>query len=231
MKIEADCDILDHDDAKRAYVLQTAGSPETFVVAGPKLLQESTVWQRFGALLPGKKTKVAIVNGQRRPELLQSLAIDDGGTSLLASLPSPSLIFEDGEGNADAVAYSTAYKSIIVSFGGAFRVANEMTYVRAFDQNGVEQWKIAGKLPPREDSLIVGGFTKLAVFASGKYAVMAKTSAQTSSEIIDIRDGRTVLAVQGWPLAASRDSNVALFRGENGTLSLIELALPPEGQR
>ena len=106
MKIEADCDILDHDDAKRIYVLQTARSPESFVVSGPKVLQENTVWQRFGTLLPGKHNELAIVNGQRRPELLQSLATHNGAATLLARLPSQNLIFEDGEGSADSVAYS-----------------------------------------------------------------------------------------------------------------------------
>ena len=223
MKIEADCDILDHDDAKLIYVLKTAGSPEAFVVSGPKVFQESTVWQRFGALLPDKHAKLAIVNGQRRPELLQSLTASSGAPTLLARLPSPNLVFEDGEGSADAVAYSRAYKAIVVSFGGAFRVANEMTYVRAFDESGAEQWKMAGKLPPRDDKLIVGDFTKLAMFSSGRYALLAKTSARTSCEIIDLKDGAAVSAIGGWPLATSRDDSVALVRDGNGILSLIRL--------
>lgn len=231
MKIEADCDILDHDDAKRTYVLQTAGSPGSFVVEGPKVLQESTVWQKFGALLPDKRSKIAIVNGERRPELLQLLATDNGRTTPLARLPSPNLIFEDGEGSADAIAYSAIYKSIIVSFGGAFRVANEMTYVRAFNQNGIEQWKIVGKLPSRDDALIVGDFAKVTVFASGRYALMAKKSALPFCEIIDIQDGSTVSTVRGWPLATSRDGNIALLRDESGTLSLVEMPLAAKKQR
>jgi hypothetical protein len=123
MKIEADCDILDHDTAKRVYVLRTAGSPESFVVSGQNVLRESTVWQRFGALLPQTNAGLVIVDGEKRPELLQTLSSKGGHATLLARLPSPNLIFEDGEGSADGVAYSATYKLVIVSFGGAFRVA------------------------------------------------------------------------------------------------------------
>lgn len=228
MKIEADCDILDHDAANSVYVLRTAGSPDSFVVAGKNVLRESTVWQRFGALLPGRRARIAIVDGQKRPELLQTLALEDGGATVIARLPSPNLLFEDGEGDADGVAYSATYKSIIISFGGAFRVADEMTYVRAFSENGKERWKITGRLPPRDDGLIVGDFTKLIIFAAGRYALLAKSSDRNASQVINLEDGKAVSAIRGWPLAAARDSAVGLIKDESGTLSLINLDAPPQ---
>lgn len=133
MKIEADCDVIDHSAAGDVYVLQTPENPDSFVVSGPKLLRESTVWQRFGALLPknGRPSEVYIVDGQKRPELLQTMTFNNGRSSTIARLPSPNLLFENGEGDASDVLYSPIYGSVIVSFGGAFRVAEEMTYLRA----------------------------------------------------------------------------------------------------
>jgi hypothetical protein len=229
IKIEADCDVLDHDNGKNVYVLRTPASPDSFVVAGQNVLRESTVWQRFGALLPGKRAGLVIVDRQTRPELLQTLSIKDGRVTVIARLPSPNLLFEDGEGSADGVAYSATYKSVIVSFGGAFRVADEMTYVRAFSEDGKERWKIGGKLPPRNDGLIVGDFTKLIVFATGRYALLAKSSDRSASQIINLGDGKVVSAIRGWPLAAARDSAVGFVKDESGTLSLINLDAPPHG--
>jgi len=193
-------------------------------------MRESMIQQTFGALLPGKRDQLIIVDRRQRPELLQSLAIDSGVTTFLARLPSPNLIFEEGEGMAQAVAYSAAYRSIIISFSGVFRVANKMTYVRALDRNGVEQWRIAGQLPSRQNTMFVGDFAQLAIFASGRYALLAKESARNSCEIIDLKDGNTLSTVRGWPLAVSRDSSIALVREGNGTLSLIQLR-PMSGNR
>lgn len=116
-----------------------------------------------------------------------------------------------------------AYKTIVVSFGGAFRVANQMTYVRAFDETGAEHWKIEGNLPSRDSELIVGDAANLALFASGRYALFGKASTRNSCEIIDLKDGAAVSVIGGWPLATSRDNSVALVRDEDGTLSLIRI--------
>lgn len=231
MKTEADCDILDHDAAKNTYVLQTPLSSQSFVVQGKKIVRESAIFERFGALIPTKVGKLAIVNVQSRPELLQLLTTGTGDIKFLAILPSSNLIFEDSEGSAGAVKYSVAYKYVIVPFGGAFRVANKMTYVRAFTESGIEKWKIERKLPERTENRIVGEYVKLTFFASGRYALMAKTNEKSSSEIINLKNGATVANVDGWPLAASRDSSIALVREPSGTLSLIDLGPLTENRR
>jgi hypothetical protein len=105
-----------------------------------------------------------------------------------------------------------------------------MTYVRAFSEDGKEHWKIAGKLPSRENSLIVGDFANMTIFASGRYALLAKASARDSSQIIDLEDGRSISAIRGWPLAASRDAAAVFVKDESGNLTLINLgALPHSG--
>lgn len=228
VKIDADCDVIDHSSAGEMYVLQTPGSPDTFVVAGSKLLQESTVWQRFGAF-PAKGTapnQIYIADGQKRPELLQKLSLNNGRASTIATLPSPNLLFEDGEGDASSVSYSPTYRSIIVSFGGAFRVAEEMTYLRAFGESGKERWSIKGKLPSRDEGLIVGDFTRAMMFADGRYTLLAKTSDRHVTQIIDLENGRVTATIHGWPIAAARNAAVAFVKGEQGTLSLIRLDVP-----
>ncbi|MDR6790845.1 hypothetical protein J2Y58_004233 [Sphingomonas sp. BE138] len=228
MKIEADCDVIDHSGAGGVYILQTPGSPDTFVVAGSKVLRESTVWQRFGGLRPkdGQMAEMYMVNGQKRPELLQAMALDNGRSSTVARLPSPSLVFEDGEGSASDVLYSPVYRSVIVSFGGAFRVAREMTYLRAFDEKGRELWAIKGNLPPRDDSLIVGDFAKALVFGSGRYALLAKTSDRSAAQVIDLKTGESAMTLGGWPIAAARGAAIVLMKGEQGTLSLVRVNTP-----
>lgn len=222
----ADCDILDHDDARQTYVLRNVETSFSFLVAGPKVLRESTVWQRFGAILPDKKTKIAFVDSQQLPELLQSLTIGGDATTLLAPLPNPNLLVEDGEGRATAVVYSRAHDTIIVSFAGQFRVAEEMTYLRAFKPDGVESWNIAGRLPSRAGAQIIGDSMKVLLLASGRLALAAKKSAQPFCEIIDIQDGHRVFTMRGWPVATSRDGNIALIKGEDGALSVMQLTMP-----
>ncbi len=221
MKVEADCDILDHNSTSNLYVLSSAGGSSSFLIQGDKVLLESRIWQKFGALLPGKAAELAVVDSHKRPELLQKLSVNDGRTTAVTPLPSPNLLFEDGEGDANAVVFSAANQTVIVSFGGSFRVARDMTYVRAFDTEGREKWKIGGKLPPRGTELIVGDYTRFIVFAAGRYALFAKSSNQTSTEIIDLRDGNAVSTIRGWPIAAAREASVTLIKDENGTLSLI----------
>jgi len=228
MKIDADCDVVGHSDAGGVYILQTPGSPDSFVVSGPKVLQESTVWQRFGAF-PVKGTspnEIYIVDGQKRPELLQKLSLNNGRVFTIARLPSPNLLFEDGEGDASSVSYSPIYRSIIVSFGGAFRVAEEMTYLRALDESGKERWSIKGKLPSRDEGLIVGDFTRTMMFADGRYALLAKTSDRHVAQIIDLANGDATATIRGWPIAAARNAAMAFVKVEQGTLSLIRLEIP-----
>ncbi len=223
--IETDCDILDHDRARKTYVLKSAGDSLAFLVSGSRLVRESRIGQVFGSLLPGIPTRLAIVNGKGEPELLQSLRMADGATALLAQLPTRNMIFENGEGRTTTVAYAPAHQSIIVAFSGAFRVATEMTYVRAFSEAGVERWRITAKLPPRQDSLIVGDNSKLILLASGRYALFAKTSARDACDLVDLKNGTTAASLSGWPLATSRDANVVLIKEANETLSLMRLDL------
>ena len=105
-------------------------------------------------------------------------------------------------------------------------MAEEMAYLRAFDDSGKEGWSIKGKLPSRDKGLIVGEFTRARMFANGRYALLAKTSDRHVTQIIDLENGRATATIRGWPIAAARNAAVAFVKGEQGTLSLIRLEIP-----
>lgn len=225
MEAEADCDVIDHDNTGKAYVLGDTAGTDFYVVAGPKILRESTSWQRFGSFRPGndRPLQIYLIDGEKRPEALQTMTLD-GRSSTMVSLPNPSPVVEDAEGRASDIVYSRTYTSVIVSFGGAFRVAEEMTYLRAFDDKGRERWSIKAKLPARAaDQSIVGDFAKVISFAGGRYALLAKTSDRSRAQVIDLKDGKTTMAVPGWPIAAARDAAVVLTRNQTGGLLLDRL--------
>lgn len=227
METEADCDVIDHDNTGKTYVLGDPAGTDFYVVAGPKILRDSTSWQRFGPFRPGddRRLQIYLIDGEKRPEALQIMTLD-GRSSTMVRLPSPSLVFEDAEGRASDIVYSPAYTSVIVSFGGAFRVAEEMTYLRAFDDNGKERWTIRAKLPARvADQSINGDFARVMGFAGGRYALFAKTSDRSKTQVIDLKDGKGAMTVDGWPIVAARDAAIILTRDKEGSLSLDRLDL------
>jgi len=223
MKIEPDCDVLHHGVDSQAYILRKASDIETFLVVGTNVLWESSGPQTFGAPPTGDEQPSEIYIVRRtHPESLAKLSLRSGQTFTIAQLPRPSLLFEHGEGHATSLSYSSIYKALIVSFAGSFRIAKEMTYLRAFGEGGQELWNIRAKLPPPEGkSLISGDFSHTLVFAEGRYALFAKGSDRTSSQLIDLKNGAPTATIRGWPLAAARDRAIAILKDENGALSVI----------
>lgn len=228
METEVDCDVVDHDSTNRIFVLRDPAGTDSYLVAGPKILRESTVWQRFGALSAGRDRpyQLYLVDGEKNTETLQGMTVD-GRLTTIDTFPRPNLVLEDGEGEANDVIYSSMFKTIIISFGGASQVAEEMTYLRAFDDNGKERWNIKIKLPARgAGQSIVSDFTKIMGFFYGQYALFAKTRDRNKAHVIDLEDGKITTTINGWPIAAARNSSIILTRDREGSLSLKRLDLP-----
>lgn len=223
MKIEADCDVLHRSFNGEAYILRTPSDIETFVVSGANILWESSVPQTFGALPQGERPSEIYIVRPTNPEILAKLSLSSGQVFAIAKLPRPLLLLEEGEGSAFSLSYSYAYRALIASFGGSFAIAREMTYLRAFREDGRELWNIRAKLPPPEGkSSITGDHSHTFVFAEGRYALFAKGSDRTTSQVIDLKDGAAIATIRGWPLAAARDSAIALLKEENGALSVVQ---------
>lgn len=219
-----DCEVVDHSDDQSTYILRNTVVLWSFVVRTGSTIRELSIWQRPGVLFPrrGTPSNAIVINGEPRPERLERLGLQNGTSTTLASLPTRNLIFEDGEGDANEIIYSTAYNLLIVSYSGAFRVAEDMTYIRAFTPDGKEKWRLRGSLPARDAHLIVGDDAQIRVVMNGRYGVLAKTSSRYASEVIELSSGRKVGSLAGWPLATSARAGRVLLKMESGALILVD---------
>lgn len=208
---EHDCDVLDH--LGDTWVLRGSDGTTGFVVRGATVLRESGPWQAFGALVERNGAPdLYLFDGHERSNQLQRWPLRGGNGTAIAKLARPNLVFEDGEGTASQVVHAPARDLLILSFGGVFRVATEMTFLRAFTPDGVERWHLTLPLPGRDDSLIVGDFAQALVMDGGRHLLFGQTSHQAATQVIDAADGRTVATLVGWPLAASRDGQTVVMQ-------------------
>lgn len=222
---EPDCDVLEHRNA--TYILRRG--PTFFLVEGGTVIRESTIWQTFGALADrGDKLDLYVFDAETRPNKLQRLPVSGGQMTTVTRLVRPNLLFEDGEGEANRVGYSDATRSVILSFAGVFRVAQEMTFLRAFGEDGVERWHITASLPSRDTSLIVGDAAQVILFNGGRHLLFARTSDGMETQVLDARNGAVAGKLVGWPLAGARDANTVVIRDKADAMTVVQVSFNAE---
>lgn len=220
---ETDCDVMGRAGDRNAYAVTSDGVIGTLFTPGGE--HALSVWQRGVAMRHGTDRFAYVVDGERRPEVLQQLGLRNGTARTLARLPNPNLIFEDGGGTVSSVSYSAAHDLIVLSYSGAFRVARKMAYVRAYDTAGRERWAIEDAIPNPDDALIVGDGAGLLPFAGGRFAILQKQSVRDVATLIDLETGRAVGRIAGRPIATAYAARLSVVRHADGSVAIEPLAV------
>lgn len=160
----------------------------------------------------GGADRLWIADDRNPPGQLAEMRLGATEPKAVVTFPTTNLLFEAGEGRAGSVLYAEAPALMLVTFGGAFRVADEITLIRAYDRHGVERWNYRAKLPARSESLIVGDFPKLFTLAKGAVGALRRSSVPDRFALLDLHTGKVTGDMSGQPLAASREGNVVLVR-------------------
>jgi hypothetical protein len=181
-----------------------------------------------GVLLPrrGLPTEIVIptVNGYG----LEALALDGHGIRQVSKFEMPlGLPWEDTDSQADNLYYSTAHKLLIVQCVGIFRFyRGDMTYVRAYSLDGVEQWTI--RKPIQVSGEYAMGSASVLLFGDGRFAAVGywnrgkDVSSKPTFDIVDIEDGTTLASFDGWPIATSARANRVVVENASKDFDLID---------
>lgn len=224
----ADCDIIDHSADWSVVVLETADLREHSVFRRGDPPLEFDVWSRVGGLTGNGSAGLAVwvVNGEHRPERLGQMQTRSGQVLAVAPLPNRRTLVSERDGTVWDIVPDRSTGGVMLSFSGAFYGVDEMTYARKFDSDGRQVWSITRPLPDEDGSPIRGDLAGLKGLWSGRLLALTITSRRDSSELLNGADGRTLLRLPGWPVAASRDAGMVLLRQENDGLLLMRIAPP-----
>jgi hypothetical protein len=227
MEGEPDCEVLDRTRDGRSFVIENVGTDNQYVTVDGSIQRFLDFSHRSGALMPrrGPVTRVLAINEGSLPAELISVDLANGSISTIGALPSRNLIFEDDEGRATEVAYSGAHDLVIVSYGGVFRVARDMVYLRALSPEGVVRWEIREPLPEPNSGGFTDDYTQISVFDEGRFAVLGRASRRYRSDVIDLGTGEVVGRVPGWPIAASAGAERVMIKTEDGDLMVFDWRL------